>query len=108
MEWAFSCESSKKPIAPNGWKFCYRGPGTSFRTSELLGTRSQLRLLCAGAPICRALKAQFQSEFGNQFGASADACAQFKYNKVSTLVICLRIIRLAQFVQYLEPLARFR
>jgi hypothetical protein len=63
---------------------------------------------CAGAPICRALKAQFQTEFANQFGASADACAQFKYNKVSTLVICLRIIRLAQFVQYLEPLARFR
>jgi len=26
---AFSSGSRKKPIAPDGWNFCYRGPGTS-------------------------------------------------------------------------------
>jgi uncharacterized membrane protein len=33
---AFSSGSRKKPIAPNGWNFCYRGPGTSCERQSVL------------------------------------------------------------------------
>ena len=33
---AFCSGLEKKPIAPDGWKFCYRGPGTSCERQSVL------------------------------------------------------------------------